>query len=163
MQKTRQSIMIYSDLLGTSTLFLRILEGVFPCFSSVRSFEIKPTSLVIFFQRFIPYWNFMICHVLGMDEHLWFIPYLGGLFTLTATILGWKEGGFHGYPDRHLATAICQEKPPLQLLRLRPFLGYRSACASLYRTVRDHILPQQAETWWCWVGEGSWLIGWLLN
>ena len=54
-RKTRQSIMIYSDLLGTSTLFLRILEGVFPCFSSVRSFEIKPTSLVIFFQRFIPY------------------------------------------------------------------------------------------------------------
>ncbi|CAJ1460634.1 unnamed protein product [Effrenium voratum] len=29
-------------------------------------------------------------------------------------------------------------------LRLRPFFGYRSACASLYRTVRDHILPQQA-------------------
>ncbi|CAL1162000.1 unnamed protein product [Cladocopium goreaui] len=41
---------------------------------------------------------------------------------------------------------MLEEKPPLQLLRLRPFLGYRSACASLYRTVRDHILPQQAES-----------------
>lgn len=29
-------------------------------------------------------------------------------------------------------------------LRLRPFLGYRAACASLYRTVTNHILPQQA-------------------
>lgn len=41
---------------------------------------------------------------------------------------------------------MLEEKPPLQLLRLRPFLGYRSACASLYRTVRDHILPQQADS-----------------
>lgn len=41
---------------------------------------------------------------------------------------------------------MLEEKPQLQLLRLRPFLGYRSACASLYRTVRDHILPQQADS-----------------
>lgn len=39
-----------------------------------------------------------------------------------------------------------EETPTLQMLRLRPFLGYRSACASLYRTVRDHILPQQADS-----------------
>lgn len=29
-------------------------------------------------------------------------------------------------------------------LRLRPFLGYRSACASLHRTMRDHVMPEQA-------------------
>lgn len=31
-------------------------------------------------------------------------------------------------------------------LRLRPFLGYRSAAASVYRTVQEHILPQQADS-----------------
>ena len=60
-----------------------------------------------------------------------------------------------------LSMATLEEKPQMQLLRLRPFLGYRSACASLYRTVRDHILPQQAETWWCWDWEVA--VGWLVD
>jgi len=29
-------------------------------------------------------------------------------------------------------------------LRIRPFLGYRSACASVYRTMVEHVLPAQA-------------------
>mmetsp|Transcript_89952 Transcript_89952/g.160087 ORF Transcript_89952/g.160087 Transcript_89952/m.160087 type:complete len:414 (+) Transcript_89952:2-1243(+) len=33
---------------------------------------------------------------------------------------------------------------PLLSARLRPFFGYRSACASIYRTMVEHVLPEQA-------------------
>ncbi|CAE8632918.1 unnamed protein product [Polarella glacialis] len=42
--------------------------------------------------------------------------------------------------------AAAVDKWPLlaRLGLLRPFFGYRSACASLYRTMVDHVLPEQA-------------------
>lgn len=37
-----------------------------------------------------------------------------------------------------------ERRPWLYRLRARPLLGYRSACASLYRTMVEHVLPEQA-------------------
>mmetsp|Transcript_112413 Transcript_112413/g.223354 ORF Transcript_112413/g.223354 Transcript_112413/m.223354 type:complete len:444 (+) Transcript_112413:76-1407(+) len=38
----------------------------------------------------------------------------------------------------------CERQSWLRWLRVRPFLGYSSACASLQRTMVDHVLPEQA-------------------
>ena len=37
-------------------------------------------------------------------------------------------------------------RPLWQRLRLRPFVGYRAACAALYRTMVEHVLPAQEGT-----------------
>jgi len=38
----------------------------------------------------------------------------------------------------------CERRPWLRFLRVRPLFGYSSACASLQRTMVDHVLPEQA-------------------
>jgi len=39
---------------------------------------------------------------------------------------------------------LAARQPIWRLLRARPLLGYRSACASLHRTMVDYVLPEQA-------------------
>lgn len=38
----------------------------------------------------------------------------------------------------------CEKRPWLKWLKLRPLVGYTSACASLHRTMEQYVLPEQA-------------------
>lgn len=64
--------------------------------------------------------------------------------ALERLLRGYEEASAELLAEVAAHGEAARTRPWWSRLRLRPLLGYRSACASLHRTMLEHVLPAQA-------------------